>query len=188
MAEIQGGLREADAKKQKKAKLVREVRDWVRTLVTAGAIALFITTLIAAPVRVEGTSMMNTLHDNDFMIVTKFEYLLGDPQRFDVVTCHYPDRGMTSFVKRIVGIPGDTVAIHDGLLYVNGEAVDEPYITNRPNYEMEEVTVDEGCYFVLGDNRPSSNDSHYVGQLTRGQITGKVRCVAWPLSDMRAVQ
>ncbi len=172
----------------KRHKIVHEIFEWIRTLVWALVITGLITTLVAVPVRVKGSSMMDTLQNNDFMIVTKFEYLLGDPQRFDVVTCHYPNRGSTSFVKRIVGIPGDTVAIHGGTLYVNGEAVKEPYITHLPNYEMSPVTVAEGCYFVLGDNRPASNDSHSVGQLTRKQITGKVRFVAWPFWQMRMVE
>lgn len=176
---------EAPAKKS----IGREILEWVLVIVVAVGAALLIRTFIFEPVRVDGSSMLNTLHDKEYMIVTKYQYLFNDPDRYDVVICHYPNRGNTNFVKRIVGIPGDTVAVMDGTLYVNGEAVDEPYIDYRPNYAMQEVTVEEGHYFVLGDNRSNSNDSHApgVGQLERGQIVGKVRLVVWPLSSIRTI-
>ncbi len=188
MTELYHTTEQAPKKESIRKTIIREMKEWIRSLLWVAVITGLIVTFIATPVRVKGSSMLDTLQDNDFMIVTKFEYILGSPRRFDVVTCHYPNRGSTSFVKRIVGIPGDMVAIHEGRLYVNGEAVKEPYITRLPNYEMEPVTVKEGCYFVLGDNRPVSNDSHSVGQLTRDQITGKVRFVAWPIWQMRVVE
>lgn len=174
----------------KKKSLGREILEWVLVIVVAVAAALLIRTFIFEPVRVDGSSMLNTLHDNEYMIVTKYQYLFNDPERFDVVICHYPGRGSTNFVKRIVGIPGDTVEVSGGDLYVNGELVDEPYIDYKPNYTMAEITVEEGHYFVLGDNRPHSNDSHApgVGQLTRDQIVGKVRLVAWPISAWRVIK
>lgn len=173
-----------------KKSLGREILEWLLVIVVAVVAALLIRTFLFEPVRVDGNSMQNTLHDREYMIVTKYQYLFNDPQRFDVVICHYPGRGNTNFVKRIVGIPGDRVAVQNGLLYVNGEAVEEPYIDYRPNYSMEEIVVEEGHYFVLGDNRSNSNDSHApgVGQLTRDQIRGKVRLVVWPISEFRTIQ
>lgn len=173
-----------------KKSMGREILEWVLVFVVAIGAALLIRTFIFEPVRVDGNSMLNTLHDNEYMIVTKYQYLFDDPDRYDVVICHYPGRGNTNFVKRIVGIPGDTVAVQDGVLYVNGEAVDESYIDYKPNYSYPETLVEEGHYFVLGDNRSSSNDSHVssVGQLERNQIMGKVRLVAWPFSDFRVIR
>ncbi len=114
-----------------KKSLGREILEWVLTIAAAVAIALVIRTLLFEPVSVDGRSMQDTLQDREIMFVTKPEYVFGgSPQRFDVVICHYPDRGMTNFVKRVVGLPGDTVAFTDGYLYVNGEKYDEPYIND----------------------------------------------------------
>lgn len=180
----------ADEEAPKKKSMGREILEWILVVVVAVSAALLIRTFIFEPVRVDGESMLNTLHDNEYMIVTKYQYLFSDPDRFDVVICHYPGRGNTNFVKRIVGIPGDTVAMRGGILYVNGEAVDEPYIDFHAAYTLEDTVIEEGHYFVLGDNRPNSNDSHApgVGQLSRDMIVGKVRLVAWPISAWRTIK
>lgn len=193
MADVQDALEEKQANapeketEAKKKSVGREILEWIFVVVFAVGAALIIRTFIFEPVRVDGESMMQTLADNEYMIVTKYQYLFSDPERFDIVICHYPDRGNTNFVKRIVGIPGDVVAVRDGTLYVNGEAVDESNTVNKANYTMSEVTVGEGEYFVLGDNRSHSNDSHIIGPLKRNQIIGKVRFVVWPLSQFRTV-
>jgi len=139
------------------------------------------------PFVVKGDSMNNTLVNAEVMFTTKFDYLLGEPRRFDVVICRYPNRD-DNFVKRVVGVPGDTVAVRDGFLYVNGELQEEPYITHRPNYTMAEYTVQDGEYFVLGDNRSSSNDSHLIGPLKREQIVSHVRAVFFPFGSIRGVR
>ena len=175
-------------KGEKKKTVFREIVSWVMTIVIAVALALFIRTFIFEPVRVDGSSMNYTLLDNEYMIVTKYDYWLGEPERFDVVICHYPGRGRTNFVKRLVGLPGDTVSMLNGTLYVNGESIDEPYITNHANYNMEAVTLGENEYFVLGDNRSSSNDSHIIGPLSRDQIKGHVRLVVFPFSQFRVIE
>ena len=176
----------------------REVLEWVVTIVAAVAIAFVVRTFLFEPVRVDGSSMYgtlvdgeimcDTLQDGEIMLVTKPEYLLGDPQRFDVVICHYPNRGNTNFVKRVVGLPGDTVAVKDGYLYVNGEKYEEEYLVNRPNYTLADYVVPEGMYFVLGDNRSNSNDSHLIGPISRDMIIGHVRQVVFPFSGWRAVE
>jgi len=172
----------------KRKKLRSGFWDWVATFAAVGLAAFLVTTFLAEPIRVDGRSMRNTLQDGELMLATKLEYWLGDPERFDVVICHYPAEGKTRFVKRIVGVPGDTVAIAGGILYVNGEPVDESYIDFRPSYALPEETVREGHYFVLGDNRASSMDSHIVGQLTRDQILGRIRYVLWPPGEARRVR
>ncbi len=180
---------QAEPKESEKKKSVgREIFEWVMVVIVAVAAALLIRTFIFEPVRVDGNSMQSTLHDNEYMIVTKYQYLFSDPERFDVVICRYPGRGNTNFVKRVVGIPGDTIEVRNQMLYVNGEAIEEDYIDHKPDYNYGPVTVEEGHYFVLGDNRSNSNDSHIIGQLERNQIVGQVRLVAWPFSDIRTIK
>lgn len=177
------------SKKEKVKKTpMQELREWVVTLLVALVVAVVVRNFLFEPVRVDGSSMANTLVDGEVMFVTKPEYLTGDPQRFDVVICHYPDRGDTNFVKRVVGLPGDTVEVKDGYLYVNGEKYEEPYITHRPDYALAPYTVPEGMYFVLGDNRSNSNDSHLVGPISRDMIVGHVRSVLWPLDSWRTIE
>ena len=175
-------------KEEKKKTVGQEILSWILTFAVAIALVLVIRTFIFEPVRVDGHSMDYTLADNEYMIVTKYDYLLGEPERFDVVICHYPERGRTNFVKRLVGLPGDTVSMLNGTLYVNGEAIDEPYITNKANYNMQAYTLKDDEYFVLGDNRSSSNDSHIIGPISREQIKGHVRCVACPFKNARTVK
>ena len=175
-------------KEKEKKTIMQELREWVVTLLAAVVIALLVRHFLFEPVRVDGMSMANTLVNGEVMFVTKPEYIWGDPQRFDVVICHYPDRGDTNFVKRVVGIPGDVVEVKDGYLYVNGEKYEEEYLTYRPNYTLAPYTVPEGMYFVLGDNRSNSNDSHLVGPITREMIVGHVRSVILPPSAWRTIE
>ena len=162
----------------------REALSWVLSLLIAVAVALLIRAYVFEFIRVDGPSMTETLKDGERMFVTKYDYLLGEPDRFDIVICHYPGR-TGYFVKRLVGLPGDTLSISGGKLYLNGDQVDEPYIDYPPRYEMESYTVPEGKCFVLGDNRANSNDSHLIGPLDRGQIVGHARYVVFPFANMR---
>lgn len=178
------------SKKEKPKKTPKqELIEWIVTLAAAIVIALVVREFIFEPVRVDGHSMETTLTDGEVMFVSKMEYMFGgEPERFDVVICHYPERGDTNFVKRVVGLPGDTVAINDGYLYVNGEKYEEEYLTYRPDYSMDPYTVPEGNYFVLGDNRSNSNDSHLIGPITRDMIVGHVRHVILPIDNWRAIE
>ena len=214
---LQPAADERSAKKAKKEKekkpLWREILEWVLTLLVALMIALPVRIFIFEPVRVDGHSMDDTLANGEIMYVSKTSYgsfwlampwwdaegqqnarrftIGGDPERFDVVICRYPDRGGTNFVKRVVGLPGDRVAILDGHLFVNGERYEEPYINDDyrtgSGYLFPEYTVPEGYYFVMGDHRNNSNDSRYIGPITRDMIMGKVTQVLWPLSSWRGV-
>ncbi len=175
----------------------RELLSWVVTLGMAVVIAFAIRTLLFEPVRVDGESMCDTLQDREIMIVTKPEYLFGDPKVGDVVICHYPGRGNTNFVKRVIGVPGDVLEIRDNVLYRNGEAVDEPYLKPERNdngFDMAPYTVGEGKYFVAGDNRDNSHDSrnyYYDGRpeaIDRSMIKGRVRWVAFPFDKMRGIE
>ncbi len=165
----------------------REALEWALTLLVALALGLSVRHFVFSPFVVLGNSMNDTLADREVMFTTKYDYVAGNPDRFDVVICHYPGR-TENFVKRVVGLPGDTVAVRGGYLYVNGERHEEEYIVHRPNYEMPEYTVQEGEYFVLGDNRSNSNDSHLIGPIARAQIVAHVRAVLFPLGRVRSIQ
>ncbi len=201
-------------KEKKKKPLGREIIEWVVTLAAAVVIALTIRSFVFELVRVDGKSMDNTLADREIMFVSKFDYASlwltlpwqdnaakeqapritvgGNPERFDVVICRYPGRGGTDFVKRVVGLPGDTVELKSGYLYVNGEKYDEPYILDEYRggwlNTFGPYTVPEGHYFVMGDHRNDSNDSRSQGPITRDMIIGHVRSVLFPFNRFRGIQ
>ena len=182
-------------KKEKKEKpkksMKQEIFEWVMVFVVAAALAFVVRTFIFEPVRVDGSSMLNTLTDSDFMIATKFDYLLSDPERFDIVICDYPntDDGMYR-VKRVIGLPGETIELRAGELYVDGEHVAQEFNMTENETYFGPLTVPEGCYFVMGDNRNNSKDSRspMVGPLKRSQIKGHVRCVVFPFSRMQWIE
>ena len=177
-----------DKKKKEKPKksLKREIFEWVMVFVVAAALAFVVRTFIFEPVRVDGSSMLNTLENNEFMIATKFDYLLGNPERFDIVICDYPntDDGMYR-VKRVIGLPGETILLRKGELYVNGEHIEQQFDMTPNETDFGPFPVPEGKYFVMGDNRNNSKDSRQVGALERKMIKGHVRCVVFPLSKAR---
>jgi len=174
----------------------KELVSWILTFVVAVAIALPVRTFIFEPIRVDGESMCDTLQDGEVMIVTKPEYLVGDPQRGDVIICKYPGR-KENFVKRVMGVPGDVISIISNVVYRNGEALDEPYLTpsrNDNGFSMAPFELGEGEYFVMGDNRDSSHDSRNYysyskpAAITRDMIVGHVRWVVFPFDNIRGVE
>lgn len=177
----------AGKEKQKKS-LQREIFEWIMVFVVAAALAFVVRTFIFEPVRVDGQSMLNTLENNEFMIATKFDYLLGDPERFDIVICDYPntDDGMYR-VKRVIGLPGETIELRLGELYVDGGHVEQNFDMTPNETNFGPFTVPENAYFVMGDNRNNSKDSRnpLVGALDRSMIKGHVRAVVFPLGCMR---
>lgn len=192
-------------KKEKAKKTpMQEALSWVLTLAAAVVLALVIRTCVFEPIRVDGGSMSDTLHNGEITFTFKTGYLLGAPGRQDVVICHYPGRRDnhnplhmemdTNFVKRVIGLPGETVEIRGNVVYINGEALEEPYLNperNRGNHSMAAVTLGENEYFVMGDNRDNSNDSRNlrdVGPITRDMIVGHVKCVLFPLNQIRGVE
>lgn len=176
-----------DKKKKEKPKksLKREIFEWVMVFVVAAALAFVVRTFIFEPVRVDGSSMLNTLEDSEFMIATKFDYLLGDPERFDIVICDYPntDDGMYR-VKRVIGLPGETISIQNGEVYIDGEKLSADTHANgvRPR-DMAPVTIPEDSVFVMGDNRGNSSDSCEYGPVSHDLIMGQAVFVIWPLSE-----
>lgn len=165
-------------------KLAFEIKSWLRDILVAFAIAIFIVVFVIQPVKVEGTSMQPRLADQERIFVNRFIYQFADIARGDVIVFSYPRDRSKSFIKRVVGVPGDAIEIRDGAVVVNGERVDEPYI--KPEYmdtrSFPRVVVPEGQYFVLGDHRNSSNDSRNWGFVAEGLIYGKAFFSYWPVA------
>ncbi len=184
-----GRNKKQEEPKEKKS-LGREIFEWIMVFVVAGALALTVRTLIFEPVRVDGQSMMDTLLDGEFMIATKFDYLLGNPERFDIVICYYPNvRDHKYRVKRVIGLPGDEVYLKGDDLYVNGELVEQPFpkrANTLKDYYIEKVP--EGQYVLFGDNRGNSRDTRDVGLIPRGMIKGHVRAVVFPFSKFQIME
>lgn len=128
------------------------------------------------------TSMEPNFHEGQRVVVNKAAYWgwVGEPERGDVIIFKAPNGTNEDFIKRIIGLPGDTVEVRGGVVYVNEVKLDEPYIMSSPNYAMEEKEVPEGKYFVLGDNRNQSNDSHNGWYVGRSEIHGKAWLSTWP--------
>lgn len=180
--------------KDKKGKKdpVREVASWVFTLSLAVIIALLIRSFVFIIVQVDGSSMRDTLHDENRLFVWRAGYTFGgEPQRGDIVICELKINGAPKVcVKRAIGLPGETISISKGYVYINGEKLEEPYISeNRRKIEdMQPVTLGEDEYFVMGDNRIGSSDSRSVGPLKRDDILGKAVFKIWPFDEMGRIE
>ena len=182
---------------KKKNPVVKELISWALHLGITAAIMLLVGAFVFQIVRVDGNSMQDTLQHNDWMLVTKYDYLFGQPEAGDVVVCQFPGERNEGklFVKRIVGAPGDVIAFRDGQLYRNGEAVEESYLTpsrNQGGYTMEPMELGEGEYFVCGDNRDNSHDSRTLitwnpEPIPRKMIKGHVRRVVFPFANWKPV-
>ena len=185
---------EQENKKQepkKKNSLGREIFEWIMVFVVAGALAFVVRTFIFEPVRVDGASMMYTLEDDEFMIATKYDYLLGDPERFDIVICNYPNTSDGMYrVKRVIGMPDETIELRAGQLYVDGKHVEQNFEMTPNETYFGPYTVPPGHYFVIGDNRNNSKDSRsaMVGPLSRDEIKGHVRAVVFPFNHFRLME
>ncbi len=163
--------------------LRKEIRVWSRDLLIAIGLALVIIVFLYQPVKVEGTSMAPLLSDQERIFINKFVYRFEPIQRGDVVVFWYPLDHSKSFIKRVVGLPGETVEIRQGALYVNGKTVPEPYVP--PQYEdlsdFGPVRVPRDSFFVLGDHRISSNDSRVFGPVSSHYIYGRAVFAYWPV-------
>ncbi len=165
---------------------------WLRDLAVSIVIAIVVIIFVYQPVKVEGTSMMPGLVDQERIFVNKFMYRFGieDIHRGDLVVFWYPMDQTKSYIKRIIGLPGDVVSIDRGVVSISGQPVEEGYVPEefRDNYSMPPRTVEPGHYFVLGDHRNSSNDSRNWGSVPRDCIYGKAVFVYWPLEKIGPVR
>jgi signal peptidase I len=163
---------------------------WLRDLVISLAISCFIIIFLYQPVKVEGTSMMPSLEDQERIFVNKFVYRLEPIQRGDIVVFRYPRDPSKSFIKRVIGLAGDRIEIDTGRVFVNGRALEEDYVPGA--YEDErsypQLVVPAGSYYVLGDHRSLSNDSRDFGAVNQSYIYGKAVFGYWPMDKMGRVR
>lgn len=161
---------------------------WARDLVFSVVLAVIVILFLYQPVKVEGTSMMPTLDDQERIFINKFVYRLhfGHIDRGDTVVFWYPGDPTKSYIKRVIGVPGDRVEVERGTVVVNGQALVEDYVPPeyRDNSEMPLRTIPSDEYFVLGDHRSSSNDSRSWGMVPQRYIYGKAVFIYWPLDKM----
>ena len=159
---------------------------WLRDLIISLAISCFIIIFLYQPVKVEGTSMMPSLDDQERIFVNKFVYRLEPIRRGDIVVFRYPRDPSKSFIKRVVGLAGDHVEIDAGRVFVDGKLLDEDYVPRA--YEDQrsypEIVVPPDCYFVLGDHRTLSNDSRDFGPVNERYIYGKAVFGYWPVDKL----
>src|SRR5436190_4027527 len=172
-----------EATTTKPQSLKREIRVWTRDLLIAIGLALVIIVFLYQPVKVEGTSMAPLLSDQERIFINKFVYRFEPIERGDVVVFWYPLDRSKSFIKRVVGLPGETVEIRRGALYVDGKNIPEPYVPAQ--YEdlsdFGPVRVPKDSYFVMGDHRVSSNDSRVFGPVESQFIYGRAVFAYWPV-------
>lgn len=186
-------FREEEKKPLLTDKAKKEIREWLISLAAAVVAVMLIRTFLFTIIRVDGPSMSDTLLDGDKLFVTIADMKANGPQRFDVVICKYPER-RDNYVKRVIGLPGETLEVKKGVLYIDGEAIEEPFLSDlrterfdRISNNFGPIVIGEGEYFVMGDNRDNSNDSRNVGMITEEMMIGKVRQIIWPLNRFGAV-
>lgn len=201
----------SEEKTNLRQRLLKSLREWFFALIFAIAIVFLIQSFLFSFIRVDGNSMLPTLSNNEILFVTVFDVKFDGVNRDDIVICHYPDRGITNFVKRVVGLPGDQVYRKNGVTYIQYTETDEKGEThtyqvpldinngllNSSYDDYEPYTLGEDEYFVAGDNRYNSHDSRNwndydpsddVGPITKDMIYGHVRYVLFPLNHIRSVE
>lgn len=163
--------------------ILAELRGWLKDIVLAVVIAFLMVVFLYQPVKVEGTSMQPELLDQERIFVNKFVYHFEEIHRGDIVVFWYPKDPSKSFIKRVLGVPGDVVSIRDGQVYINSQLVEERYVPQgyQDVDSYPPVRVREGHYYVLGDHRNASNDSRSWGLVPRKYIYGKAVFRYWPV-------
>ena len=175
--------------KEKSRGIAGEILSFLLYVVVVVGITFLIIHYVGQRTYVSGSSMENTLSDGDNLIVDKITYRFSDPKRYDIIVFPYQYEENTYFIKRIIGLPGETVQIVDGIIYIDGEALQESYgreVMKNSGLAADPVTLGEDEYFVLGDNRNDSTDSRdpSVGKIPRDRIIGRAWVRIWPLSKI----
>lgn len=179
---------------EKKTSIVREIIDTSVYLLVVLALTYLVITYVGQRTEVNGSSMETTLSDGDNLIVDKISYRFHDPERFDIIVFPYRYAEDTYYIKRIIGLPGETVRIdNDGVIYINEEPLDEHYgreVIQGAGLAYSGITLGDDEYFVLGDNRNNSYDSRMpdVGNLKRTELIGKAFIRIWPFSKFGILQ
>lgn len=159
---------------------------WIISIAIAVVVALIIRSFVFEPIMVKESSMLPTLHEDQSMGVEKVSRYSSLPSRGDIVIVTEPDNGET-LVKRVVGLPGDTLEVKNSTLYVNGQPQSEPYVSKTPYNDMKPVTVPVNSIFVMGDNRVVSKDSRFFGAVNRNAIIGHALFVIWPFNEIHSL-
>lgn len=193
---MRGGCMEEEKFKKEKS----DLWEWIKALVIAFLLAALIRFVLFTPIVVEGESMMPTLESGERMIVNKLNYKVGDIQRFDIVVFHAPEK--KDYIKRVIGVPGDTLEYKNDQLYINDKKVNETYLQDYKNQIVDGGTLTEdfslldytgkkiipkGYYFVMGDNRRNSKDSRHIGLVSEEKIVGKASVVFWPIENFGTI-
>ena len=172
--------------------IIKELAGWLLYIVLIIALTWIVVTFVGQRTEVSGSSMETTLSDKDQLIVDKMTYCFRDPKRYDIVVFPYQYQDNTYYIKRIIGLPGETVQILSGMVYIDGMRLDEHYgneIMENPGIAEEPLTLGEDEYFVLGDNRNNSSDSRAsdVGLIHRKDLIGRAWIRVWPLSQIGVI-
>lgn len=173
--------------------IIGSVVEFIKTVVAIVLIAFFVRFFLFQPFVVEGSSMEPNFHNNEYLLVNKLSYRLTEPKRGDVIVFHPPTAPGVNYIKRIIALPGETVEIRDGEIYVNSTKIDEPYIPQERtlvrNSEAANLkaTLSQGEYFVLGDNRDHSSDSREWGNVPKENIIGRAWVVLFPMNNFGIV-
>lgn len=172
-----------------KTSLGEEIKDWIVSILIAVVLAFFIRYFIVELYMVEGPSMRPTLVNGERLVVNKFIYRFKHPEHGDVLVFRYPKDPSRDFIKRVIAVPGDTVEVKEGRVFVNGQLMDEKYILERTRGSYPLSTVPEGHIFVMGDNRNNSEDSRFkdVGFVPYELIKGKAIMIFWPLDHIKSL-
>jgi len=195
------------AKEPQQKKASHEIIEWIKAIAIAVILVLVVRNFLFSPFIVDGASMEPNFHTKERVIVNLLVYKISEPSYGDVVVFDVPEEGRR-FIKRIIGVPGDTIEVHGDDLYINGERVDEPYLSDViaerhangetyngasdyfsfPNEYYPDNVVPEGHYFVMGDNRSDSKDSRAIGYVSEDEIIGRADVVMWPLNKLQLIE
>ncbi|MCR8656220.1 signal peptidase I [Paenibacillus endoradicis] len=195
------------SKKQKQEKTYKEVVDWIKSIVIAVVLVAIVRIFLFSPFIVDGDSMEPNFHTHERVIVNLLIYNISKPEYGDVVVFDVPEEGRR-FIKRIIGVPGDTIKVEGDQLYINDKLITEPYLTKAiaesmangttyngigdsfsfPNESYPDNVVPEGMYYVMGDNRGYSKDSRAIGYVSEDEIIGRADVVMWPLDKLELVK
>ena len=173
--------------------ILRELLEWIVFLLIIIGVTYLIITYVGQRTKVSGQSMETTLHDGDNLIVDKISYRFREPERFEIIVFPYQHKENTYYIKRIIGLPGETVQIVEGCVYIDGEPLDEHYgneLMENAGLAEEPIVLGEDEYFVLGDNRNHSSDSREpsVGVLHREDLLGRAWIRIWPLNKFGVIR
>lgn len=165
-----------------------EIREIIEAVIIALVVTLLIRGFIVDIFRIPTPSMVPTIQVEDRVVVTRFSYWFNEPERGDVIVFKYPNDTKVDYIKRLIGLPGETVEFRDNQLYINGQLIDEPYLSEKTiTNDFGPVEVPAGCYFMCGDNRQNSSDSRAWGFVERDLLIGKGQFIYWPLDRIGGI-